>query len=273
MKKVVIITGSELRHTFLRMIISSDKNINSLNSFCESQDGNLNNIVENQIENKLRTHHLNLRKEVEKEFFENYCLNKKDLSNPIFIRKGEINNESNVNHIIELNPDIIISFGCSIIKSKLLDHFKNRFINIHLGLSPYYRGSGTNFWPFVNNELQFVGTTFMYIDKGIDTGQIIHQIRAKINLGDNIHRIGYRLIFDSSMECIRLINKFKSLKKFKTVFNENYKNRYYGKKDFSEDSVLIMKNNFENNLIKKYLENMEYLNKKFPIFKNPVLIK
>ena len=57
------------------------------------------------------------------------------------------------------------------------------------------------------------------------------------------------------------------------VFNENYKNRYYGKKDFSEDSVLVMKNNFENNLIKKYLENKEYFDKKFPIFKNPILIK
>ena len=38
-------------------------------------------------------------------------------------------------------------------------------INVHLGLSPYYKGSATNFWPFVNNELQFLGVTFMVTDK------------------------------------------------------------------------------------------------------------
>ena len=61
-------------------------------------------------------------------------------------------------------------------------------------MSPYYRGSGTNFWPFVNNELQFIGATFMHIDEGVDTGEIIHQIRANIFHDDNIHQIGNRLI-------------------------------------------------------------------------------
>ena len=39
-----------------------------------------------------------------------------------------------------------------------------------------------------------VGATFMYIDAGIDTGEIIHQIRADIVIGDSPHSIGNRLI-------------------------------------------------------------------------------
>jgi len=34
----------------------------------------------------------------------------------------------------------------------------------------------------------------MYINKDIDNGQIIHQIRPEISINDNIHTIGNKLI-------------------------------------------------------------------------------
>ena len=78
---------------------------------------------------------------------------------------------------------MIISFGCSIIKGKLLDLFKGRFINVHLGLSHIIEDlvQTTGQWSI---EFDFLGATFMHIDAGIDTGQIIHQIRPKIFWGD-----------------------------------------------------------------------------------------
>ena len=109
--------------------------------------------------------------------------------------------------------------------------YEGRFINIHLGLSPYYRGSGTNFFPFVNNELQFVGTTFMLIDKGIDTGRIIHQLRSDFKF-DNIHDIGNNLIKKSIDQLIKLIKIF-NLSFLNTEDSINYNKsvmRYYGKK-------------------------------------------
>ena len=75
-----------------------------------------------------------------------------------------------------MKADYLLTYGCSIIKNPILKHFKQNSINIHLGLSPYYLGSATNFWPFVNDELQFVGVTFMKLEDGIDDGPIIHQI-------------------------------------------------------------------------------------------------
>ena len=53
--------------------------------------------------------------------------------------------------------------------------FSRKFLNVHLGLSPYYRGSGTNVWPLINTEPDMVGAT-LCIDAGIDNGEIIHQI-------------------------------------------------------------------------------------------------
>ena len=38
-------------------------------------------------------------------------------------------------------------------------------LNIHLGLSPYYRGAGTNFWPLVNGEPEYCGATIHFLDE------------------------------------------------------------------------------------------------------------
>ena len=75
----------------------------------------------------------------------------------------------------ELNPTQILVYGTSIIKGELVNYFTGKILNLHLGISPYYRGSGTNYFPFVNNEPEYAGCTFMYLDHGIDTGEIIHQ--------------------------------------------------------------------------------------------------
>ena len=186
-------------------------------SFCESDAGNIVKKVSQQENNNLRKKHLEERSKSEIEFFKKYCEETIDNSNTIFLNRGDINLDKNVNEIISLNPDLIISYGCSIIRSSLLKVFEGKFINIHLGLSPYYRGSGTNFWPFVEDELSAIGTTFMHIDSGIDTGDIIHQIRAKIKKNDSIHSIGNRLIKDSASECVKIIKNFNMLKKHKKI--------------------------------------------------------
>ena len=45
----------------------------------------------------------------------------------------------------------------------------------------------------MNNEPEYAGATFMFLDKGIDTGNIIHQIRPEINLNDDYYKISAKL--------------------------------------------------------------------------------
>jgi len=175
-----------------------------------------------------------------------------------------------IRKIVASKPDLLIAYGCSIIKEPLLSLFSGRFINVHLGLSPYYRGSGTNYWPLVNNEPEYIGATFMYIDSGIDTGEVIHQIRAKCFWGDGPSQIGNRLILDMSKVYKDIINNFDSLKKMPQLpvpLNE----RFYKRRDYTEDSVLILYKNFYKNLIGKYLIERNDRCKKVPIIKNNTL--
>jgi folate-dependent phosphoribosylglycinamide formyltransferase PurN len=268
MKEIVILTGNELRHQFFRKLLASFSSIDVVHSYCEvTQDINKVLIGSSGNETSLREKHLNLRLQTEADFFSLFNEYIIDKSNPLLISKGEVNDTNYVNQIIRLNPDLIIAYGCSIIKSELLDVFKGRFINIHLGLSPYYRGSATNYWPFVNNELPCIGVTFMQIDAGIDTGEIIHQQRAFMHAADNIHTIGCRLIKDMTYSCARIIDLYPSI--IPTQINEqekiNLTHRYYRKKDFTENSVALAYQHLQNRIIEIYLENKSELDKSYPL--------
>ena len=134
---------------------------------------------------------------------------------------------------------------------------------MHLGLSPYYRGTGTNVWPLINNEPEFIGATFMYIDSGIDTGSIIHQIRADIMLGDSPHSIGNRLIKKMTEEYCKIIDKFDNLHTERQIFS---KGKIYYLKDFNSNTCKKLYSNIQNGLIENYLE-------KKKILKLPKIIK
>ena len=268
-KRVVLLTGSELRHSFFRMYVSGNKGIDVIQTFCESRKGNLNEVVQKGggvISHRMS--HLAMREQTEKDFFEVFCQTVEDRSKPKYIERGDINREDIVQEIKDLNPDVIVSYGCSLIKSSLLDDFEGRFMNIHLGLSPYYRGAGTNYWPFVEKEVHLVGTTFMYIDAGVDTGNIIHQLRANVNYGDNVHQIGNRLIRDATIECVNLILSFNDLDKMEPLDFDVAREKYYRKKDFSEVSLDIMYTNFRENMISKYLIEQDALIRQSPIIQN-----
>lgn len=270
-KKIVLLTGSELRHDFFRIFLGNIPNIKVLKSYCESADLNLMSIIADDIDNSLRKRHLYQREQTEKDFFELFCKHTKDNSNPVFIKKGQINSEIYVNEIKKLNPDIIISYGCSIIKEPLIECFNNRFINIHLGLSPYYKGSGTNFWPFVNNELEYLGVTFMYIDKGIDTGKIFHQIKADIKLNDDMHKIGNRLIKDFVTLLPVIIENFDAIEDVSEISIAKENEKLYKNIDFTEKSLELAYNNFSKGMIDNYLRYKTELDGKVKIVYNPIL--
>ncbi len=73
-----------------------------------------------------------------------------------------------------LRADVFVVFGASYIKGPLCDFLvERRALNIHMGVSPYYRGSSTNFWAMYDNRPDLVGATIHLLSKGLDSGPML----------------------------------------------------------------------------------------------------
>jgi len=93
------------------------------------------------------------------------------------IKMGDLNGFNNTFFREALFSDYFITFGCSYIKGKLADFLvRNRCINIHMGISPYYRGSSTNFWPMLAGDYHLVGATIHELSHGLDSGDILFHV-------------------------------------------------------------------------------------------------
>jgi ribosomal protein S6 len=170
-----------------------------------------------------------------------------------YFKEKVINEEKVINLIRMKEFDYIISYGCSIIPSTFINKFKNKILNIHLGLSPYYRGSGTNFWPFINDELQYLGSTILHVDAGIDTGDIICHVRPTIEINDNVHTIGCKIIRDSVDSMIKIMDLVASGQTLNRIKQWNVDEKYYKTKDFNETVLQKYKTLLNNGNIKNYL--------------------
>jgi len=94
-----------------------------------------------------------------------------------------INSEASVDFIKRLRPDLVMVSGTSIVKSKILELSVPRgIINLHTGLSPYIKGGPncTN-WCIAEEQFHLIGNTVMWIDAGIDSGDIITTERTPLN--------------------------------------------------------------------------------------------
>lgn len=80
-----------------------------------------------------------------------------------------------------INPDIIIvvAYG-KILPKNFIDFPKYRCINVHGSLLPKYRGAAPIQWSIINGD-SVTGVTTMYMNEGLDTGDILLQEKIFIN--------------------------------------------------------------------------------------------
>ena len=80
-----------------------------------------------------------------------------------------------------LESDIFIVFGSSYIKGDLIDFLiQHKTINIHMGVSPYYRGTDCNFWALFDDQPHLVGATIHLLSKGLDSGKILYHAMSNL---------------------------------------------------------------------------------------------
>lgn len=104
----------------------------------------------------------------------------------------------------ELSPDciVVVAYG-KILPKDILDLPRYGCINVHASLLPKYRGAAPIQWSVINGETE-TGVTTMYMDVGLDTGDMIMKKSCEIGenetagqLHDKLSSLGAQLIVDT----------------------------------------------------------------------------
>ena len=111
-------------------------------------------------------------------------------------------NDALLQALIDSEADLVVLAGCLVvIPPKIVEHFKNRIINIHPSLIPSFCGKdyyGLKVHEGVlNRGVKVTGATVHFVDDGTDTGPIILQKAVEVHQDDTPKSLQLRVMEDA----------------------------------------------------------------------------
>jgi len=102
-----------------------------------------------------------------------------------------VNSPETIARLQALRPKVILVVGTRIISRKVLSAVDAPFINYHDGITPKYRGIHGGYWASARGDLANFGATVHLVDPGIDTGDVLYQVRLQPSGDDNYATFSY----------------------------------------------------------------------------------
>lgn len=121
------------------------------------------------------------------------------------------NNDDVLNILKELNPNLIVvvAYG-KILPETILNLPKYGCINVHGSLLPKYRGAAPIQWSVINGDSE-TGVTTMYMDKGMDTGDMILKAELPIECDDTYGTVHDKMALVGAVTLKRTLEKLVEL--------------------------------------------------------------
>lgn len=203
--KVIMIAGSHPRHLHVVKQVAATGHLAGV-VFMKREElvGDIPKDIEPDL-TELYRRHFDLRAEMEDKYFGKFDKDFIRSLDHIFVDPSELNGETVENFIKKSGAEILISYGPDLLKNNILELVDGNALNLHGGLSPYYKGAATMFWPFYFLEPNYVGTTLHYITSKIDAGRIVHQTVPELCRGDGMHEVACKTIVKAAEELSKIV--------------------------------------------------------------------
>lgn len=205
---IVLMTGDHPRHAYIASQIAASGLLSGL--VIEEREEHLPAAPEGlptRIE-ALFVQHFDKRARVEQRFFPpaEHSLPKLPT---LRVTREELNGEKTWTFLEKLSPALLLSYGVHKLSPETLAKTTGQRWNIHGGLSPWYRGCITHFWPSYLLEPQMTGMTVHTLTDKIDGGEIVHQSAAPLVRGDGLHDLACRAVMSLGEELPALLHLFR----------------------------------------------------------------
>jgi hypothetical protein len=102
------------------------------------------------------------------------------------VRVEDINDTNCKDFLEDRKPDYLVVMGTALLKDFVIDIPSIAALNIHGGLVPKYRNVHCDFWAYIDDDCDNIGTSILYLDEGIDSGDIVCQASAGVQIQDGL---------------------------------------------------------------------------------------
>ena len=259
--RVALLTGDGLRHRFVAQRLAQSTDLIAVVSETKSPIMPQSQLLESD-ERSIVERHFAERDQVEQRMLGD--VPKFPDTEVLRLANGTINSSDTLAWLQALNPDFVLLYGSSIIKLPMLNYYCGRMINIHLGLSPYYRGSGTNFWPLVSREPECIGATIHLATQCVDAGAILAQVRPAAEISDRAHELGTKTIIAVLDLLLDALSLYAS-GQLRPQPQQLGLGRTFRQKDFNAGSVQTMWQHFDTKMMAEYLDAVDERCGNYPI--------
>lgn len=172
---------------------------------------------------------------------------------PVILTTDDINSRAVFGFIRKMQPNIILVSGTTLVRKNIIELAPPKgIVNMHTGLSPYYRGGPCTFWCLFNAQLEYIGVTIHYLTTGIDSGDIILSERETlIEPTDNEATLDSKVITRGAglmIRAIELIFDGSAPRVPQWTKGRNYLHKY-----FTADNRLELESKLRRGLVKNWL--------------------
>ncbi len=265
---ILLITGDHPRHQYLVKHLSENCQISGW--IIEERDNfvpevETPDLISREIKDLFKIHFQG-RYESELKFFGDEFLGDasklcKNLKIPYFkCNIDTLNSKDTIDFIKKINPELVFSYGCHVIKDPLLSLLPEKSFNLHGGISPWYKGCITHFWPSYHLEPQMTGMTLHRLTNRLDGGDVLHQNTGVLHRGDGIHDLACRTVKEFIKELPFVVKKIIS-KKYE-LFPQKNIGKLWLSKDWNPEHLKVIYKLYENKVVDYCLDNIDISVKK-----------
>jgi methionyl-tRNA formyltransferase len=119
-----------------------------------------------------------------------------------------VNSRETIALLKQVDPNAILVYGTSVVNNAILKLARDICLNMHTGISPYYRGTQCAFWPIVNGEFDMIGATVHECTPALDGGPIFETVHARYEPGDDLHAIFGRTVAAGADAYVRVVQHY-----------------------------------------------------------------
>jgi folate-dependent phosphoribosylglycinamide formyltransferase PurN len=250
---VILLTGDHPRHLFLAQAVARTGLLSGL--VLETREAHVPEPPAGlpARDRELFVHHFNARAAAEARFFSVSESDAGFAADVLKIKPDELNSEGTKHFISRHQPRLLLSYGVHILSPETLACAPIYRWNVHGGLSPWYRGAATHFWPSYFLEPQMTGMTIHETVEAIDGGKVIHQSVAPLVRGDGLHDLACRAVAGVAAEIPRLVHLAVG-GQLKNPVAQKSSGRIWRGVDWRPCHLRLIYDSFDDRIVDRYLD-------------------